>query len=199
MSCNYFIYWYSQSSLFNVGVTTFVIMLVLGSLITQRYNMWKTIRGAEQKTETDAEAYTGALEKYKKRVEIKDGVHAMTNDSLKILDWSWKHSTPVMITLPWEDSKSRKVVEQSCNDLERLYALAELVNLPFHHLIDSMCSSKSQNNRPAGLISSDCKDFLKRPEYAKDPDVYLGPIKSTQRAIEKVHIETKCCSNLVCV
>ena len=107
----------------------------------------------------------------------------------------------ILIILYWEDSKSRKVIEQSCNDLERLYALAELVNLPFHHLIDSMCSSNSQKNRPAGLMSSECKDFLKRPKYAhtKDPEVYLGPIKSTQRAIEKVHIVTKCFSNLVCV
>jgi hypothetical protein len=201
MSCNYFIYLYSQSSLFNIGITTIVIMLVLGSLITQRYSMRATIRDAEKKTKTDAKSYTDALENYKERFGIKNGVHAMTNDKLKDLDWSWKHSTPVMITLPWEDSKSRKVVEQNCNDLERLYALAELVNLPFHQLIDSMCSSKSHTNQSAGLISSECQYFIKRPEYKNDPEVYLGPIKSTQRAIEKVHIDivTKSFSNLVCL
>jgi len=197
MSCNYFIYQYSQSSLFNIGITTIVIILVFGLYITQRYNMRKTIRDAQEKTKNDAKAYGDAFKFYKSRVENKNGVDAMSNGSLKALDWSWKHSTPGMITLPWEDSKYRKAVEQSCNDLERLYALAELVNLPFHQLIDSMCSSKSHTNRPAGLASSECKDFLKRPAYAKDPEVYLGPIKSTERAIEKVHIVTKCFSNFL--
>ena len=124
----------------------------------------------------------------------------ITNGHFKTLNWSWIYSKPHKSTTPWEDSNSSKAPEQNCNDLERLYTLAEIVNLPFHQLVHALCVK--QQKQPAGLISSEWKSFLSvanNREYLVAPKIYVGPIKSIQRAIEKVITSPKCCDYETCL
>jgi hypothetical protein len=183
LSCNFFIYQYSQSTIFNLAVSAMVVILIFGLYITQRYSMRKTIRAATEQTQNDADTYDKAFKDYQSNAKRTGG--------LECLGVNWKQSNPGLIILPWEDSTFRKVVEQDCNDLERLYLLADLINLPFYKFIRTICSSKSSKSQASGLISSECNDFLRCPEYFQDPKVHLGPIKSTQRAIEKVQMNSK--------
>lgn len=122
---------------------------------------------------------------YKPYLEQENDI---TNGHFKTLNWSWIHSKPHKSSTPWEDSNSSQALEQHCNDLERLYTLAELANLPFHQLVQTLCSK--QQKQPVGLISSEWKSFLsaaKNRNFLDAPEFHVGPIKSIQRAIEKIY------------
>jgi hypothetical protein len=82
---------------------------------------------------------------------------------------------------PLEGSNDQIVIRQHEKDFERLYFLAESVNTPFHELIQSFCGSSA----PCEFVDSEYKQFLKAI-IKVSAQVILGPIKSTQRAIEKV-------------
>ena len=199
LSCNFFIYQYSQSSIFNVVITVGVIILLLGLIFVSLYSRRQSIITAKSKTEKDSKVYTDAWVAYKSetmknpdtlddvelkeiwfnlQLESRDPLHAV-NQLLGCLPFFTSNSTQG--TLPLEHSKYRMAVRQHENNFERLFFLAESVNTSFHHLIKSFCIHSDAR------VSSECLDFL-RPDttYGAGVTVKEGPIKATQRAIEKV-------------
>jgi hypothetical protein len=240
LSCNFFIYQYSQMPIINVAMTVIVIVLILGLYIVSQYSRRQKVIEANEKTKNDAKEYKEAFSKYvdkhqkrlrSSRIYSAPLAPAKSEEPLKNVDLeqhfpqsalrksicciapflkclplSQTPSNHVRLPLeeslnnvdlmkefwpndeksPLEDSKYHITIRQHCSDFERLYFLAESVNTPFHSLIESFCFPI----HPAGLASSECKQFLKPPKYVDIVKVRLGPIKSTQRAIEKVQYQS---------
>jgi hypothetical protein len=188
LSCNFFIYQYSVSSINNVAITVIAILLVLGLYILSQYKRHKKHVDAKVETEGDANEYQEAFDKYKKIAS--EAVKTLENEENFFADAKMLQNEDLKNTWPLlgstlESSASQIAVRQHSNDLERLYFLAEAVNTPFKNLIGSFCSSSNT----ASLATSECKRFLIAPQYndpKNPPVVHLGPIKATQRAIEKV-------------
>jgi hypothetical protein len=201
LSCNFFIYQYSQSSIFNVAITVGVIFLLLGLIFVSLYSRRQSIITAKSNTKADSEDYTVAWNEYneynekmknadtlndvelqemwsKPQRESRDPLNA-PNQLLGCLSFFAYNSTQG--TSPLEHAKYRMVVRQHENNFERLFFLAESVNTSFHQLIKSFCLHSDAR------VSSECLDFL-RPDttYGAGVTVKDGPIKATQRAIEKV-------------
>ncbi len=175
LCCNFFIHQYSVSSIFNVAMTAAVILLVLGLYIVSQYSRRKKHNDAKNETQRDADEYQEAYEKYQK----------IAPESAKMLENEGLKNTWPLCQSILEGVASQIAVRQHSKDLERLYFLAEAVNTPFKHLIGSFCSSINTTS----LGTSECKRFLIAPQYSdpkNPPIVHLGPIKATQRAIEKV-------------
>jgi hypothetical protein len=145
MSCNFIIYQYSQSTMFNVVMSIICILVVLGTFIAQKISLYRTIKAANKDTESDTTDYDNIFSNLAINVDV------LSNESLQRLMWDGPS--------PIEDSKFRQSVEQDVKDLETLYALAELVNIPFHDLIISMCSGELKD----GLTSPECIKFLTAP------------------------------------
>jgi hypothetical protein len=218
LSCNIFIYFYSQSSINNVAITIVVIIILLillmKSLHSRRQNIIDTKKKCDESN--DAKYYLKAFSDYQDKHGAKSDSalqnvfnnqatnhYAFLNNSdLQNLEWieaapNSKSSIlrcnqllqflPIFKTVsqqstsPVEGPNDHIVVRQHENDFERLFFLAESVNTPFHQLIQSICGS----NAPNTFVDSECKHFLK-PDVWFFAKVILGPIKSTQRAIEKV-------------
>jgi hypothetical protein len=189
LCCNFFIYHYTVFSINNVAITVIVILLVMGLYILSQYNRRKKHDDAKNETKDDADDYQKAFVKYQeiapesaKTLEDEDCFLA---DAKKLENEDFKKTWPLLQST-LEGSASQIAVRQHSKDLERLYFLAEVVNTPFKNLIGSFCSSINT----ASLATSECKRFLIAPQYndSKNPPiVHLGPIKATQRAIEKVH------------
>jgi hypothetical protein len=189
LCCNFFIYHYTVFSINNVAITVIVILLVMSLYILSQYNRRKKHVDAKNETKNDADDYQKAFVKYQeiapesaKTLEDKDYFLA---DAKKFENEDFKKTWPLLQST-LEGSASQIDVRQHSKDLERLYFLAEAVNTPFKNLIGSFCSSINT----ASLATSECKRFLIAPQYndpKNPPIVHLGPIKATQRAIEKVH------------
>jgi hypothetical protein len=176
------------SSINNVAITVIAILLVLGLYILSQYKRHKKHVDAKIETEGDANEYQEAFDKYKKIAS--EAVNTLENEENFLADAKMLQNEDLKNTWPLlqstlEGSASQIAVRQHSNDLERLYFLAEAVNTPFKTLIGSFCSSINT----ASLATSECKRFLIAPQYndpKNPPIVHLGPIKATQRAIEKV-------------
>jgi hypothetical protein len=189
LCCNFFIYHYTVFSIINVAISVIVILLMMGLYILSQYNRHQRHVDAKNKTQKDADDYTEALVKYRKiapepakTLQDKDYFFA---DARMFENEDFKKTWPLLQST-LEGSASEIALRQHSEDLERLYFLAEAVNTPFQNLIGSFCSSINT----ASLATSECKRFLIAPRYSNPknpPIVHSGPIKATQRAIEKVH------------
>jgi hypothetical protein len=227
LSCNIFIYFYSQSSASNVIITIAVIIGLLGLLLISLHYRRKNIAEAQKECEksNDAQEYVDALAKYREKHGVKSVVelnsahengqpssncHAFLNNSDLKNNWCNSAisqeksalfynklfrcvtlSSVKAVASPVEDSNHRIAVRQKENDFERLVFFAESVNTPFHELIQSFCGS----NVPCTFVASECKQFFK-PDIQFFAKVHLGPIKSTQRAIEKVTFNRSICRHI---
>jgi hypothetical protein len=189
LCCNFFIYHYTVFSINNVAITVIVILLVMGLYILSQYNRRKKHDDAKNETKDDADDYQKAFVKYQEIAPesaktLEDEVCFLA-DAKKLENEDFKKTWPLLQST-LEGLASQIAVRQHSKDLERLYFLAEVVNTPFKNLIGSFCSSINT----ASLATSECKRFLIAPQYndpKNPPIVHLGPIKATQRAIEKVH------------
>jgi hypothetical protein len=209
LSCNFFVSSYTVFSVNNIGITVIVILLVLGLYSVSQYTRYKKHVNAKNETKEDADDYQEAFKEYKKIApttsmeDLKktqpllhstlEGSASHSNDlerlyflaDAKMLENKDLKKTWPLLESTLEGSEPQIAVRQHSNDLERLYFLAEAVNTPFKTLIGSFCSSINT----ASLATSECKRFLIAPQYndpKNPPIVHLGPIKATQRAIEKV-------------